>query len=158
MVIDHKSPDHDDVKSTLYETVAHGKVSSLEMISNLTGLEEELIREAIEELIQDGTLKGSFAADGKRFFLSNVKTSDAPLADTLDSGHEVKKVNTMTAKLIAFTGVIMLVAGQIMRGLIAIHPGLENAGTAMFMIGMVVLLAGWLQFSRLNPPSNVRPK
>jgi hypothetical protein len=51
----------------------------------------------------------------------------------------------------------MLVAGQIMRGLIEIHPGFETGGTAIFMLGMVVLMAGWYQFSRLNPPSNVRP-
>ncbi|MHA1136067.1 MAG: hypothetical protein ACTSSE_06220 [Candidatus Thorarchaeota archaeon] len=158
MVIDHNSPNHDDLKSRLYETVALGKISSLEMISNLTGLEEELVRDSIEELVKEGTLKGSFATDGKRFFLSNVKTSDAPLADTFDSGHEIKKANTMTAKIIALTGVIMLVAGQIMRGLIEIHPGMDNAGTAMFMLGMVVLLAGSFQFSRLNPPSNVRPR
>ena len=158
MVIDHKTLNHDDLKSRLYETVALGKVSSLEMISNLTGLEEELVREAIEELVKDGTLKGSFAADGKRFFLSNAKTSDAPVADTLDTVHEIKKPDTLGAKLIALTGVIMLVGGQIMRSLIEIHPGLDNAGTAIFMLGMVVLMVGWYQFSRLNPPSNVRPR
>ncbi|TFH06200.1 MAG: hypothetical protein E4H14_11270 [Candidatus Thorarchaeota archaeon] len=158
MVIDHKSPNQDDLKSRLYETVALGKVSSLEMISNLTGLDEELVHEAIEELVKEGTLKGSFTEDRKRFFLSNVKTSEAPLADTLDPGHEIKIANTLGAKLVALTGVIMLVAGQIMRGLIAIHPGMENGGVAIFMIGMVVLMAGWYQFSRLNPPSDVRPR
>jgi hypothetical protein len=158
MVIDHNTPNHDDIKSRLYETVALSKVSSLEMISNLTGLEEKLVYEAIEELVKDGSLKGSFAANGKRFFLSNTKTSDAPIAGIHDSGYEIKKADTMGAKLVALTGVIMLVAGQIMRGLVSIHPGMENGGTAIFMLGMVVLMVGWYQFSRLNPPSNVRPK
>lgn len=158
MVIDHKSLSQDEVKSRLYETVALGKVSSLEMISNLTGLDEELVHEAIEELVKEGTLDGSFAADGKRFFLSNVKTSEAPVADTIYQGHEIKKTNTMSAKLVILTGVIMLIAGQVMRSLIAIHPGMENGGVAIFMLGMVVLMAGWYQFSRLNPPSNVRPR
>ena len=157
MVIDYNSPNHDDLKSRLYETVALGKVSSLEMLSNLTGLEEEIVREAIEELVKEGTLKGSFAANGKRFFLSNTKTSDAPLADTFDTGYEIKKADTLGAILITLTGVIMLVGGQIMRSLIETHPGLENAGTAIFMLGIVVLMIGWFQYSRLNPPSNVRP-
>ena len=157
MVIDHKTPIQDDIKSRLYETVALGKVSSLEMISNLTGIDEELVHEAIEELVKDGSLNGSFAADGKRFYLSNVETSTAPLADTRDNEHVIKKADTLGAKLVVLTGVIMLVAGQIMRSLIAVHPGLDNAGTAIFMIGMVVLMAGWYQFSRLNPPSDVRP-
>jgi polyhydroxyalkanoate synthesis regulator phasin len=155
MIIDHKSPDYDDVKSSLYETVAFGKVSSLEMISDLTGLKEELVHEAIEELVKEGTLEGSFTEDGKRFFLDNVKKSAAPLTGTHDTKQEVKKANTLTAKLVVITGIIMLVAGQIMRSLIAIHPGLDNAGSAMFMLGLAVLLAGWFQFSRLNPPSNI---
>ena len=158
MVIDHNSPNQDELKSRLYETVALGKVSSLEVISNLAGLDEELIHESIEAFVKEGTLKGSFAEDGRRFFLSNIKTSDAPIADTLDCGYEIKKVNTMSAKLVVLTGIIMLAAGQIMRSLVAIHPGMENGGVAIFMLGMVVLMAGWYQFSRLNPPSNVRPR
>lgn len=156
MVIDHKSLTHDDTKSKLYETVVHGKVSSLEMISNLTGMEEELVREAIEALVQDGSLQGTFTIDGKRFFLSDVKTSSAPIAYTHDAKHEIKRANTKGAKLVALTGVIMLVIGHILRSLIAIHPGMDNAGTAIFMLGIVVLIAGWYQFSRLEPPSNLR--
>jgi hypothetical protein len=157
MVIDHRIPNYDELKSTLYDTVALRKVSSLEMISNLTGIEEDIVYETIEELVKEGALEGSFAANGKRFFLSNIKTSDAPVADTHDTGLELSKPNTMTAKLIALSGVIMLVAGQIMRGFVEIHSGLEAGGTAIFMLGLIVLLAGWYQFSRLNPPTNVRP-
>ena len=156
MVIDHNSPNQDDLKSRLYETVAIGKVSSLEMISNLTGLDEELVRESIEELVHDGSLEGAFTDDGKRFFLSDVKTSTAPIAATHDSVLEIKKVDNRNAKLVGIIGVVMLVVGQILRSLIAIHPGMDNAGTAIFMLGLVVVIAGWYQYSRLEPPSNIR--
>ncbi|TFG27849.1 hypothetical protein EU528_12130 [Candidatus Thorarchaeota archaeon] len=156
MVIDHNSPNQEDQKSRLYETVAIGKVSSIEMISNLTGLNEKYIQEAIEELVSEGTLEGSFTADGKRFFLSDVKTSSAPIADTQDTGLEIRKTDTKNAKLVGITGVIMLVVGQILRSLISIHPGMDNAGTSIFMLGLVILIVGWYQYSRLEPPSNIR--
>ena len=156
MVIDHKSTNNDDLKTRLYETVAIGKVSSLEMISNLTGLDEELVREAIEDLVNEGSLSGSFTEDGSRFFLSDAKTSDAPVAFVHDAGLELKRVDTKNAKIVGIAGVAMLIFGQILRSLIAIHPGMDNAGTAFFMIGLVVLIVGWYQYSRLEPPSNVR--
>ena len=156
MVIDHKSINNEELKSRLYETVAIGKVSSLEMISDLTGLDENLIREAIEELVNDGSLDGTFAADGKRFFLSGVKTSKAPIAVESDTGPEIKTVDTKNAKYVGIIGVAMLIFGQILRSLIAIHPGMDNAGTAFFMLGLVVLIVGWYQYSRLQPPTNLR--
>jgi len=52
--------------------------------------------------------------------------------------------------------VILLASGQFMRSLTYIHPGMENGGIALFMIGFITLLAGWYQYSRLNPPSKLR--
>jgi len=155
MVIDHKSPIHDDMQSRLYDTVALGKVSSLEMISNLVGIEEKSVRETIETLIEEGSLEGTFTADGKRFFQSDVKVSDAPKAGIQDKGLEMKSADTRSAKAIALTGFVMLILGQILRSLIAIHPGMETVGTAIFLLGLVILFAGGYQFSRLNPVTNV---
>ncbi|TFH08945.1 MAG: hypothetical protein E4H14_05405 [Candidatus Thorarchaeota archaeon] len=156
MVIDEKSISNDDLKTQLYETVAVRKVSSLEMISDLTGLDEILIREAIEELVDEGSLEGTFAADGKRFFLSDVRISAAPIAAARDAGLEIKKVDTKNAKYVGIIGAVMLIFGQILRSLVAIHPGMDNAGTAFFMLGLVVLIVGWFQYSRLEPPTNIR--
>ncbi|MGY5872660.1 MAG: hypothetical protein RTV72_10475 [Candidatus Thorarchaeota archaeon] len=156
MVIDHSTPNHDNMKSRLYDTVALGKVSSLEMISSITGIEEELVREAIEELVQEGTLQGLFTADGKRFFLSNVKTSAAPIVDSLDQGLEMKRADTKLAKGVGLGGFLMLIIGQILRSLVEIHTGLEAAGTAIFMLGLGLLIAGWYQYSRLEPPAKIQ--
>ncbi len=155
MVIDHKSPIHDDMKSRLHDTVVLGKVSSLQMISNLTGIEEEIVRNAIESLVQEGSLDGTFTSDGKRFFLADVKLSDAPKADIKDNGLEMKSANTKNAKVVTVTGFVMLILGQIFRSLIAIHSGMEAAGTAIFMLGLVVMIAGGYQISRLNPVTNI---
>ncbi len=155
MVIESKSLNREDIESTLYDTVVLRRISSLEMISNLTGIDEEIVYDTIESLVEIGSLEGSFTDDKKRFFLSDVKTSDAPILDTHDAGLEIKSVDTKSAKAVALLGVVMLILGQILRSLVAIHTGMESAGTAIFLIGLVVLFTGWLQFSRMNPVSNI---
>ncbi len=155
MVIESKSINHEDVESTIYDTIMLEKISSLEMISNLTTIDAELVFDTIESLVESGSLEGSFTDDKKRFFLSDVKTSDAPILDNHDTGLEMKSADTRSAKAVALLGVVMLVLGQILRGLVAIHTGMESAGTAIFMIGLVVLFAGLLQFSRLNPVTKI---
>ena len=155
MVFESKSLNHENIESTLYDTVISSKISSLEMISNLTGINEEIVYDTIESLVEVGSLEGSFTDDKKRFFLSDVKTSDAPILDTHDAGLEMKSADTRSAKAVALLGVVMLVLGQILRGLVAVHTGMESAGTAIFLLGLVVLFAGWLQFSRLNPVTKI---
>ncbi len=155
MVIESKSLNREDIESTLYDIVVLRKISSLEMISNLTGINEEVVYDTIESLVEIGSLEGSFTDDKKRFFLSNVKTSEAPILDTHDAGLEIKSADTKSAKAVALLGVVMLILGQILRSLVAIHTGMESAGTAIFLIGLVVLFTGWLQFSRMNPVSNI---
>ena len=76
------------------------KISSLEMISNLTAIDAELVFDTIESLVESGSLEGSFTDDKKRFFLSDVKTSDAPILDTHDAGLEIKSADTKNAKAI----------------------------------------------------------
>ena len=155
MVIESKYINHEDFESTIYDTIMLEKISSLEMISNLTAIDAELVFDAIESLVESGSLEGSFTDDKKRFFLSDVKTSDAPILDNHDAGLEMKSADTRSAKAVALLGVVMLVLGQILRGLVAVHTGMESAGTAIFLLGLVVLFAGCLQFSRLNPVSTI---
>jgi len=155
MVIESKYINHEDFESTIYDTIMLEKISSLEMISNLTAIDAELVFDTIESLVESGSLEGSFTDDKKRFFLSDVKTSDAPILDTHDAGLEMKSADTRSAKAVALLGVVMLVLGQILRGLVAVHTGMESAGTAIFLLGLVVLFAGWLQFSRLNPVTKI---
>ncbi len=153
MVIESKSINHENIESTLYDTVVSSKISSLEIISNRTGIDEEIVYDTIESLVEIGSLEGSFTDDKKRFFLTDVKTSDAPILDNHDAGLEMKSADTKSAKAVALLGIVMFVSGQILRGLVAVHTGMESACTAIFMIGLVVLFAGWLRFRRLNPVS-----
>ncbi len=156
MVIDQKLPNYDDAKSTLYDRLVLGRVSSLEMLSTLTGLDENDVRDTIEELVEDGSLAGSFTDDGKRFFLSDVKTSIAPVVGVKDQGLEIARADTKIAKLVGLTGFLMLILGQVFRSLVGLDARFDTLGTVLFMLGLGVLIAGWYQYSRLEPPSEIR--
>ena len=156
MIIDHKTPDYYDVKTRLYEIVVVSKISSLEMISEHTGVDEDSTRELLQELVKDGSIGGSFSEDGKRFFLSNVKISEAPVIMRYDKDLEIERVNTKTAKMVGVLGLFILVIGWAFQSLTGIHQGLQTAGIALFMVGIVVMTAGCIQFSRYNPPEKLR--
>ena len=122
----------------------------------MAGSDEDSIRFPLEELVEEGALEGSFTEDGQRFFLSEVSVSTAPLAPTQDLGYKVEQAETKVSKAILLTGIVMMVAGYLVRGLITINAMMEHIGSAIFMVGMVVLIGGWLMLTRANPPSNIK--
>jgi len=149
------SPDYHNYRERLYEIVAVSKISSIEMICEHAGIDEESTRELLTELIDEGSINGSFSEDGSRFFLSDVKVSDAPVLMRNDDP-EIKKVNTRSAKIISIIGLSSLILGWVFQRLTSIHQGMENAGVALIMIGLVVMTAGCIQFSKENPPDKLR--
>jgi hypothetical protein len=48
MIIDQKSSDYHDIKTRLYELVALSKISSLEMVCESTGIDEDSARELLQ--------------------------------------------------------------------------------------------------------------
>ena len=120
MIIEKSSSELFDLKTRLYQIVAENKISSLSMICDMVGAEEEQTRSIIEELVDEGTLEGSFTSDGQRFFLSEVKVSNAPLAPIKDEGYMIEKADTRQGKMVLLTGLVMMIAGYITRGFISI--------------------------------------
>ncbi len=156
MIIDKSSSELIDLKTRLYHIVAESKISSLDMMSDMIGSEEEFVRSALEELVDEGTLEGSFTPDGQRFYLSEVSVSTAPLAETQDSGYIVEVADTRNGRLVLISGLVMMIAGYVVRGFIALSTLLDPIGSGLVMIGLAVLLAGWLMISRAQPPSNIK--
>ena len=156
MIIDKSSSDPIDLKSRLYQIVSDNKISSLTMISDMIGIDEEQTRITLEELIGDGSLRGSFTADGQRFFLSEVKVSSAPVAENQDKGYSIEKADTKLPRMIFAAGFVMLAAGFIIRGLTTISAMMEHLGSGIFMVGLAVLIGGWLLYTRVDPPSNIK--
>ena len=149
------APDYHDSRERLHEIVAVGKISSIDMICKQSGIDEDSVREILTELIEDGSLNGDFSDDESRVFLSDAKVSDAPVLFKNDEP-EIEEVNTSSAKIVGLIGLITLILGWVFQGLTGIHPGMANAGVAFIMVGLVVMTAGCIQFSRYNPPDKLR--
>lgn len=144
-----------DLKNRLYQIVEDNKISSISMMSDLSGINEDRIRSVLEELVTEGILDGSFTSDGQRFFLSEVRVSTAPFAPTRDEGYIIEKRNTKTSKLVFITGFAMIIVGYAVRSLFTISEMLESIGVGILLTGMIVLVVGWFMFSRANPPSQI---
>ncbi|TFG33583.1 hypothetical protein EU527_07570 [Candidatus Thorarchaeota archaeon] len=155
MVVDHTSQYYSDMKVKLHEIIALGRVSSIEMISEQIGVEEEIVREYLQDLVEEGSIEGSLSSDGTRFFLADVKVSIAPVISNVDYGPEMKVADTKLAKIITLSGFIIIILGAIIRGFSSIDFRFDNVGTALFMIGLFTLIVGWIQISRANPPSRI---
>lgn len=154
MVVDNAPIGSSEVKTQLYEVVSVHKISSLEMISRKVGQSEDDTRLAIEELLSEGMLQGRFSEDGNRFFLSEVRVSEAPILHEHQE-YVVLKVDNKVGKFVFISGIAMMIAGLIARGFMAVNPTMEHIGGAIFMVGMAVMAAGWLQVGR-NAPSNTK--
>ena len=106
MIIDHSSSNPVELKTRLWQIVLESKISSIEKLSDITGAEEEEARLALEELVSEGSLTGSFTEDGSRFFLSDVKTSDAPIIRPVDLAPETEVKDSKISKTVFISGII----------------------------------------------------
>jgi hypothetical protein len=156
MIISNPSSNSVDLKSRLLHIITNEKISSLNMISSLTETDESQIRSILEELVNEGALEGAFTEDGQRFFLSDIRVSSAPLAPTQDEGYSVKKADTRHGSIVLISGIVMMIAGYIARGRTTIFALMDSIGSAVVMIGFVMLIGGWLMITRADPPSNLR--
>lgn len=159
MIIERSSssPSLIELKTRLCQIVLDNRISSIEKLSKLAGAEEEEAITALQELVSEGSLAGKFTDDGSRFFLSDVKVSDAPILETADVGYEIEVKDSKVSKMVMLSGMILMATGFILRGLTAFSQIVENAGGVVIMVGLAVLIIGWMMFSRLNPPSDKRP-
>ncbi|MHA2081869.1 MAG: hypothetical protein ACW99H_12075, partial [Candidatus Thorarchaeota archaeon] len=118
--------------------------------------DEEQIRFILEELLDERALEGSFAPDGQRFFLLDVTVSTAPIAPTKDDGYAIEYADTNVPKLVFLVGIVMMIVGLIVRGFVTLNGLMEPIGTAVFMLGIIVMAGGWFMISKANPPSNIK--
>jgi hypothetical protein len=126
-------------------------VSSIDLLSSQIGIAPEEIRRMLIELVEEGTLSGRLTSDGSRFYRSDVKTSDAP---TIASAPQlvIERRDTRPGILIMLSGIIMFIAGNLLVNLNVEFSVLWSIGSAVILIGPLVLVAGMFYVSRLNPP------
>ena len=155
MVVDQTSQYNNDLKHRLHDLIALDKISSIEMISEQIEADEETTREWLHELVEEGSISGTLSEDGTRFFTSELKVSTAPIVPHEEHISQRKFIKSYHAKLLAITGIIMLILGTIVRELRTIDFRFDNVGIAIYFIGLGIMVVGWILISRANPPEKI---
>jgi len=144
-------------KQDLIELVTEKKLSSIQMISEIMDIDQEVTTTLLKHLLEEGTVNGSLSEDETRFFSSYTKVSSAPTIPSVETDGIVEfEPNSPIGKITAISGLLMLIIGSIVRTITIEGSRLnfDTAGTAVFMIGFVALIAGWIIVSKQNPPDN----
>ena len=157
MIIERSLTSPIELRTRLCQVVLDNRISSIERLSELTGIEEEEARNALQDLVSEGSLAWKFTEDGTRFFLSDVKVSDAPILAPADTGPEIIIKESKVPKTVVITGIILIAIGLILRGITILGEIMQVTGGVVLMVGLVLFFIGWMMFSRKNPPLQQRP-
>ncbi|MHA2356948.1 MAG: hypothetical protein ACXADC_17395 [Candidatus Thorarchaeota archaeon] len=125
------------------------------MLSSQLGLSSGQTQKMLIDLVEEGKLDGKLSSDGSRFFRSDVKTSDAP---TLESAPELefKQQDARPGILIMISGIVLYIIGNLLVNLNVEFEILWNLGSSLVFAGPLVLIAGLLYVSRMNPTQKLR--
>lgn len=135
----------------LVSLVVELNVSAIVTLSEKLEIEPEAVIEMINELISDGKLQGTITEDGKRFFRSDAKVSDAPVIEREDTIPEFLSYNTRPGYIVAIIGAVILVSGGIVN-VNAADAVEQNFAAGLFLLGLAVLFAGLYYVARRNTP------
>ncbi|MHA1927752.1 MAG: hypothetical protein ACTSV2_04125 [Candidatus Thorarchaeota archaeon] len=141
-----------DNKEKLVSLIMKHNVSAIAILSEKLKLDEEAVIELINELISENGLHGMISEDGVRFFRSDAKVSDAPVILRDDKLPEFLSYDTRPGKVIATIGFIILIgSGLILNYATDITE--ENFGAGLFLVGLVIFLAGLYLVTKKDTPA-----
>ncbi|MGY5875592.1 MAG: hypothetical protein RTU30_07590 [Candidatus Thorarchaeota archaeon] len=149
MVQNTTSSDPTQLKDNLREIVEHSNMSSIEMISEALGTDEEQTTDLLLELVEDGILSGHLTEDGTRFYRSDVKTSDAPVSAVIDDlvFEQRERGNSFYVPL---AGLIVFIAGQIIHQVFGHIENLYGVTSGIVMGGLILLVLGLIYVASID--------
>ncbi|TFH10042.1 MAG: hypothetical protein E4H14_03350 [Candidatus Thorarchaeota archaeon] len=139
-------------KEMVVNLIVKRNVSAIITLSEKLEIETEAVIELINELISEGKLQGTFTEDGKRFFRSDAKVSDAPVIEREDIMPEFLSYNTKPGYVIAIIGALILGGGAIVN-IYATDATEYDFAAILFLIGILILFTGLYLVAKRNPPS-----
>ena len=99
-----------DIEDPIAEVIERYKMSSISMIASHLEMEEEIVLIKIEELISSGILDGRVSDDGTRFYMSNVKVSEAPVIPSTYQSVEIEDPDTRVGKYSMIDGIASILS------------------------------------------------
>lgn len=130
-----------DTRMGLTRLVAEQNMSSVSMISEQLGIDEDTARDYLQDLVEQGELEGYITEDGSRFFKSEVHMTSAPIV-ALNEDWTPETHETKYGKIIFVFGLALIIAGQVVPRILVNDSLSLGIGAALAMIGFIALLGG----------------
>jgi hypothetical protein len=125
----------------IVQLVTDYKMSSISMISEQLGIDENTTREYLQELVNEGELKGFLTEDGCRFFKSDAQITSAPIVG-LHQELIQETYDTRLGKLIFLSGIVLIVLGQTFIRIFGNNPITLGLGEVLVIFGYAALIGG----------------
>jgi DNA-binding Lrp family transcriptional regulator len=139
-------------KNELIDLVMDLNVSAIQILADRLGITADEVTELINELLEEGKLKGSLTEDSTRFFRSEVKLSEAPRIARDDDQPSFMKFNARPAKITAIVGFIIIAGGLIVNAY-ALDTVEQNFAAVLIFLGVMITLAGAYLLSQRKTPA-----
>jgi hypothetical protein len=140
-----------DKRSDLVNLVMDENVSAIQILVDRLEITSEEVMELIEELVDEGKLNGSLTEDGKRFFKSEVKLSDAPTIEREEKPPSFLQFNRKPGIITVVIGFIILAAGLIINSFAVEYAEQTLAGIVNFT-GLIIIMGGFYWISLRKTP------
>ncbi|MFW9807889.1 MAG: hypothetical protein ACFFE6_00785 [Candidatus Thorarchaeota archaeon] len=138
--------------SELTALINDENVSAIQTMVDELEISPEEVQELIQELLASGAIQGSMTEDGKRFFKSDVKLSDAPSIPIGDQTPSFMKFDTRPGIIASVAGLAVIIFGLIINS--NAIPGLsQETGVIVLFIGIIILFSGMYCLSMRKTPS-----
>ncbi len=138
-------------KEKLVNLVVEHNVSAITILSEKLKLDPEAVIELINELVSENELHGVISEDGKRFFSSDAKVSDAPVIHRDDKQLEFLSYDTRPGKVIAIIGFIVLI-GAVLVNNYATDVNEHDFAAILFFVGLTIFLGGLYLVTKRDTP------
>ena len=141
-----------DTKDNLVRMVKDQDISSVGLMADSLGIPEEQVQEQLIELTEENRLIGYLTPDGKRYFRRDVKPSEKPAVHKEERQPVFLEYDTKPGRIVAFAGLVVVAAAIVLLFQAGGDLGQENFGTALLLIGLLVMMGGCYQIGRRPTP------
>ncbi len=142
----------DQAKEDLVTLVKDKHISSIQIMADRLGIQEDGVRDLLGQLRDEGLLEGHFTEDGSRFFRSDVNVEATPESVEEEYVPEFMQYNTKPGRIVAYIGLMVMVLGGIIYYLSAGNLYYQNIGMLLLGFGLIILLPGLYWIGRRKTP------
>ncbi|UCE11526.1 MAG: hypothetical protein JSW61_06230 [Candidatus Thorarchaeota archaeon] len=132
----------DEIKQKIVELVVERDLSSIELISDMLEIDEDVTLAAIQELLSEGQLKGNLTDDNTRFFKAEIDLSDKPVIPRESEEPDFLRFNPRPGRITASIGAVILIAGIVGYLLYQDDIALSSVFAIIMFIGVSITSCG----------------